>query len=49
VAEARALALPAGLAPGEYRLLVGLYDAATGERLPATGDGAVATLRVEAR
>jgi hypothetical protein len=46
VAEARALALPAGLAPGEYRLLVGLYDAATGERLPASGDGSVGTLHV---
>src|SRR5205807_3646095 len=49
VAEARELALPAGLAPGEYHLLVGLYEPATGERLSASGDGAVAAVRVEAR
>ncbi len=33
------LALPAGLAPGTYRLVVGLYDPATGERLPLLHDG----------
>ncbi len=48
---------PASLAPGEYRLLVGLYDPASGERLPAFGpDGPlpeyavnVGTLAVPAR
>ncbi len=33
------LALPAELAPGTYRLVVGLYDPATGERLPLLHDG----------
>ena len=32
------LALPANLAPGEYRLIAGMYDPNTGQRLPiATG------------
>jgi hypothetical protein len=46
------LSVPAGLAPGEYRLLVGLYDPDTFERVPviadASGENAVllTTLRV---
>jgi 4-amino-4-deoxy-L-arabinose transferase-like glycosyltransferase len=33
------LDLPAGLAPGRYRLVVGLYERASGDRLPVTGAG----------
>lgn len=33
------LAIPADAPPGPYRLFVGMYDAATGERLPAIRDG----------
>jgi len=36
VVDARALALPADLPPGKYTLFVGLYDPASGARLPAT-------------
>ena len=43
VADRRGLALPDDLAPGDYTLIAGLYDAATGQRLPVTGpDGAAA-------
>lgn len=38
VADNHGLAIPAGTPPGEYRLIVALYDAATGARLP-TRDG----------
>ncbi|MBI4771842.1 MAG: hypothetical protein HY784_15870, partial [Chloroflexi bacterium] len=38
-ADNHGLLLPAGLPPGEYRLLVGLYNPATGERLPLTAGG----------
>ncbi|MEW5959471.1 MAG: hypothetical protein AB1801_17240, partial [Chloroflexota bacterium] len=31
------LPIPAGLAPGDYRLVTGMYDLDTGQRLPATG------------
>lgn len=37
--DAHTLAVPAGAAPGDYRLRVGLYDPATGERLPVTAAG----------
>jgi hypothetical protein len=37
-----ALTLPEDAPPGRYRLLVGLYDPATGQRLPATQAGAAA-------
>ena len=37
--DRRHLSLPAGLAPGRYRLEVGLYDAAAGEPLPPAGGG----------
>ena len=37
VADRRGLALPADLALGDYMLIAGLYDAATGQRLPVTG------------
>jgi hypothetical protein len=33
------LTLPAGLPPGDYRLITGLYHAATGERLPLASGG----------
>ena len=36
VADRRGLALPDDLAPGEYTLIAGLYDAATGQRLAVT-------------
>lgn len=38
VSPAYAIVIPPDLPPGEYRLLAGLYDFATGARLPA-GDG----------
>jgi hypothetical protein len=50
--DSTALAVPAGLAAGEYRLLVGLYDPDTFERVPliadTSGENAVllTTLRV---
>jgi hypothetical protein len=47
ITDHHGLALPADLPPGEYRLAVGLYDVATGERLPVvTGQGAAPTDRV---
>ncbi|HEY3108004.1 MAG TPA: hypothetical protein VGL23_04585, partial [Chloroflexota bacterium] len=42
------LAVPAGLEPGEYRLLVGMYQPRTGQRLPALGPAADAADRVAA-
>ena len=36
VVSSHTLSLKAGATPGEYRLLVGLYQPASGERLPAT-------------
>lgn len=36
VYDAHRLRLPANLQPGRYRLLVGMYDAETGQRLPVT-------------
>jgi hypothetical protein len=39
VADAHAIALPAGLAPGRYRLIAGMYVLANGERLPLEGGG----------
>ena len=40
VADRRALAVPGDSAAGLYALEIGLYDAATGERLPVVVDGA---------
>jgi hypothetical protein len=40
VVDRYALPLREGAPPGNYRLLVGMYDPATGERLPATLAGA---------
>jgi hypothetical protein len=37
VADIYPLALPETLAPGAYRLVVGLYDPATGQRLLTMG------------
>lgn len=34
-----ALALPAALLSGDYRLIAGLYDSTTGERVPVNGQG----------
>jgi hypothetical protein len=39
VADRRALVVPAESAAGAYALEIGLYDGATGERLPVTIDG----------
>jgi hypothetical protein len=36
VADHHGLLVEPGTTPGEYRIIVGLYDAATGRRLPAT-------------
>jgi 4-amino-4-deoxy-L-arabinose transferase-like glycosyltransferase len=38
VVDAFQLLLPADLPAGEYRLVTGMYDPDTGQRLPATGD-----------
>jgi hypothetical protein len=47
VTDHHGVALPADLPPGEYRLAVGLYDAATGERLLVyTGEGTAPSDRV---
>ena len=37
MADRRGLALPDDLAPGDYTLIAGLYDAVTGLRLAVTG------------
>jgi 4-amino-4-deoxy-L-arabinose transferase-like glycosyltransferase len=37
--DRRALDLPVDLAPGRYRLVVGLYEPASGDRLPVTAAG----------
>ena len=39
VVDRYTLTLRPGAPPGEYRLLAGIYDAATGQRLPVTIDG----------
>ncbi|GAB4422531.1 MAG: hypothetical protein Kow0031_00370 [Anaerolineae bacterium] len=39
VVDRYTLTLREGAPPGDYRLLVGMYDAATGERLPASVNG----------
>jgi hypothetical protein len=46
VLDEHRLALPADLPAGTYTLYVGLYDPMSGERLAATGPGAVAESRV---
>lgn len=40
VVDANDVYLPPGIAPGEYRVLVGMYDPASGARAPVTVDGA---------
>jgi len=42
--QIHALAVPASAAPGEYAAVVGLYDRATGVRLPASAGGDTATI-----
>jgi hypothetical protein len=37
IADAYTLLIPADAPPGDYRLITGLYDSRTGERLPLTG------------
>jgi hypothetical protein len=39
VRDSHSLKIPAGLPPGEYRLLAGMYLLASGQRLPAAGGG----------
>ena len=39
VADAISIPLPPSLPPGTYRVIAGLYDAATGARLPVAGGG----------
>jgi hypothetical protein len=43
VLETRTLEIPADALPGEYRLVAGLYDPDTGQRLPLP-DGPTAVL-----
>jgi hypothetical protein len=38
IVETHELRLPADLAAGQYRLVAGMYDSATGVRLPITAD-----------
>jgi hypothetical protein len=53
IADPYSIELPGTLAPGEYALEVGLYQAASGKRLPIVGTGAdhlaLAKIRVVAR
>ena len=42
--DARKLAIPADLPPGQYMLYVGWYDPDNGNRLPVKGDGVNAAL-----
>jgi hypothetical protein len=44
VLDERPLILPAELAPGEYRLVAGLYEAETGARLLLSGGGDAVTI-----
>lgn len=47
IVDVFAISLPGSMARGEYRLVIGLYDATTGERLPtATGTDSVEILRL---
>jgi hypothetical protein len=46
VEDRRSVQLPASLAPGEYQLLVGLYDPLTGQRLPLA-DGSSDALQLQ--
>ncbi len=47
IADQYEIPLPAGTPPGEYRIEVGLYDAASGQRLPVLGKaGQVADNRI---
>jgi len=46
VVDAHVLNLPAGLPAGSYTLWAGLYDPASGARVPAAGPGAAADQRV---
>lgn len=46
VEDRRTLALPADLAPGEYRLVAGFYQPATGARLPLAAGGDTVELGV---
>ena len=39
VADMISIPLPSSLPPGAYRVIAGLYDAATGARLTVAGDG----------
>jgi hypothetical protein len=39
ISDRRALLLPAGLAPGQYTVEIGLYDGGTGQRLPVHVNG----------
>ncbi len=43
--DAYTLTLPAEMPPGLYRVIAGLYDPATGQRLPVTGGGNFVELR----
>ncbi len=46
IADEVELRLESGTPPGKYTVEVGLYDAATGQRLPVVDDGAAVTLGV---
>jgi hypothetical protein len=39
VIDRHGIPLPADLSPGDYTLVIAVYHAATGERLPVTADG----------
>jgi hypothetical protein len=45
LSDARTIALPSDLPPGEYEVVAGLYDPVTGQRLRLTGGGDAVPLR----
>jgi hypothetical protein len=44
IEDTHTVVLPSDLPPGSYRLAVGLYDLATGDRLPLQDGGDAVTL-----
>ncbi len=47
VVDNHSLSVPFGTPPGDYRLIVAVYDAETGSRIPAQSDDAVELARLE--
>ena len=49
VRDAHRVGIPAGLPPGRYALIAGMYDARTGQRLETVGGGLVRLMEVIVR